>query len=85
MTSELQAKPIPGPGFRVTADIQRGVGLLLDQGLTQEAGAQDTQNKPSSLRHGPNTQWGVVHIDVSTDRNTTEKNDQDLADWWQEK
>ena len=92
LTSELQkAKPIPGPGVRVTADHKRGVGLLLDQGLTQdlqnthEGGAQDIQNKPSSLCHGPNTQRAVVHIEVSTDRNTTDKNDQDLADWWQEK
>ena len=47
---------------------------------------QDTRihnTKPSSHKHGPKTQYGVVHIDVSKERNTTEKQDEDLVDWWQ--
>ena len=65
-----------------------------DQDLqhTHDVGAQDLPNKPgenkmensASFRHGPHTQKAVVHIEVSTDRNTTDKNNQDRADWWLE-
>ena len=78
LTKELQDEPNLGPGFR--AGHQRDVGLRMDQGLPSDAGAQDTQHKPSSHKHGPKTQYGVVHIDVSKERNTTEKQDEDLAD-----